>query len=199
MALLAARGLARLIALALSATLAVAGLAAAIFSIQGDSSTVSLPGLASHVRLDDLHASIGMFLEDLQADGPIAKVAALAGAGAVLIGLLLAFGVLARRREPRVLMRSDDAGTIAARPGAVSQAAVTVAERSRDVLHANAKTTARRRGIGGRLRLTVHHAQSTQRAGVTAASRDRVQALTDAFSLRLRMRGRLPRRGAGLG
>ena len=196
MALLAARGLARLIALALSATLAVAGLAAAIFSIQGDSSTVSLPGLASHVRLDDLHASIGMFLENLQADGPIAKVAALAGAGAVLIGLLLAFGVLARRRDRRVLIRSDDAGTIAARPGAVSQAAVTVAERSRDVLHAKAKTRARPRGVGGRLCLAVYHAQSTQRAGVTAASRDRVQALTDAFSLRLRMRGRLPRRGA---
>jgi len=199
MALLAARGLARLIALLLSATLAVAGLAVAVFSIQGDSSTVSLPGLASHVRLDDLHASIGMFLEDLQADGPIAKVAALAGAGAVLIGLLLAFGVLARRREPRVLIRSDDAGTIAARPGAVSQAAVTVAERSRDVLHAKAKTTARPRGVGGRLRLTVHHAQAKQRAGVIAASHDRLHALTDSLSLRLRMRGRLPRRGARLG
>jgi len=198
MTLLAARGLARLIALLLSMTLAVAGLAVAVFSVQGGNSTVSLPGLASHVRLDDLHASIGIFLEDLQADGPIAKVAALAGAGAVLIGLLLAFGVLARRRQHRILMRSDDSGTIAARPRAVSQAAVTVAEQSRDVLHAKAKTTARR-GSGGRLRLTVYHAQSTDRAGVTAASHDRVQALTESFSLRLRMRGQVPRRGARLG
>lgn len=47
---------------------------------------MSLPGLASHVRLDDLHASIGVFLDDLRAGGPIAKVAALAGTGAVLIG-----------------------------------------------------------------------------------------------------------------
>lgn len=199
MALLAARGLARLIALLLSTTLAVAGLAVAVFSIQGDSSAVSLPGLASHMRLDDLHASIGIFLEDLQADGPIAKVAALAGAGAILIGLLLAFGVLARRREHRVLMRSGEDGTIAARPRSLSQAAVTVAEQSRDVLHAKAKTTARRRGTGGRLRLTVYHAQSTDRASVTAASRDRVQALTESFSLRLRMRGQVPRRGARLG
>ena len=198
MTLLAARGLARLIALLLSMTLAVAGLAVAVFSVQGGNSTVSLPGLASHVRLDDLHASIGIFLEDLQADGPIAKVAALAGAGAVLIGLLLAFGVLARRRQHRILMRSDDSGTIAARPRAVSQAAVTVAEQSRDVLHAKAKTTARR-GSGGRLRLTVYHAQSTDRAGVTAASHDRMQALTESFSLRLRMRGQVPRRGARLG
>ena len=198
MTLLAARGLARLIALLLSMTLAVAGLAVAVFSVQGGNSTVSLPGLASHARLDDLHARIGVFLEDLQADGPIAKVAALAGAGAVLIGLLLAFGVLARRREHRILMRSDDSGTIAARPRAVSQAAVTVAEQSRDVLHAKAKTTARR-GSGGRLRLTVYHAQSTDRAGVTAASHDRMQALTESFSLRLRMREQVPRRGARLG
>lgn len=199
MALLAARGLARLIALLLSTTLAVTGLAIAVFSIQGGSSTVSLPGLASHVRLDDLHASIGVFLDDLRAGGPIAKVAALAGTGAVLIGLLLAFGVLARRRERRVLIRSGDDGAIAARPRAVSQAAVTVAEQSRDVLHAKARTTARRRGTGGRLRLTVYRAQSKDMAGVTAASRDRAQALTESFSLRLRMRGQVPRRGTRLG
>ena len=76
---------------------------------------------------------------------------------------------------------------------------MTVAEQSRDVLHAKAKTTAGRRGTGGRLRLTVYHAQSTDRASVTAASRDRVQALTESFSLRLRMRGQVPRRGARLG
>lgn len=196
MALLAARGLARLIALILTATLAIAGLAVAVFSIQGDSSTLSLPNLASLARLDDLHASVGEFLADLQADGPIAKVAALAGAGVVLLGLLLLFGVFARRRERLIVIRSDGGGTLAARPRAVGQAAVALGEQPRDVLHAKARTAARRRGTGGRLRLTVYHAQTTDRVAATAASRERVQALAGPFSLRLRIRGRVPSRGA---
>jgi hypothetical protein len=199
MALLAARGLARLIALVLSTALAVACLAVAIFSVQGDSSTLSLPNLAGYVRLDDLHATVGVFLADLQADGPIAKVAALAGGSAVLVGLLLLFGVLAPRRERLIVMRSDDDGTIGARPRAVGQAAVTLGEQSRDVLHAKAKTTARRRGRGGRLRLTAYHARSSDGVGATAASRDRLQTMAEPFSLRVRVRvrGRVPRRGAG--
>lgn len=198
MTLLVARGLARVIALALSTALAVVGLAVALFSIQGGSSTVSLPSLVGYVRLDDLHAAIGVFLADLEGEGPIAKVAALAGTGAVLVGLLLVFGVLGRRRERRIMIRNDDEGTVAARPRAISQAAVAITEQLRDALRATARTSARRRGNGGRLRLTVYHAQAADRAGVTAASRDRVQALTEAFALRLRARGRLPRRGARL-
>jgi hypothetical protein len=196
MALLAARGLARLIALVLSTALAVAGLAVAVFSIQGDSSTLSLPSLASHLRLDDLHASVGGFLADLQADGPSAKIAALAGAGAVLLGLLLLFGVLGRRRERLIVIRSDHEGRIAARPRAVGHAAVSLGEQCRDVLRAKAKTRARRRGVGGRLRLTAYHAPSRDGADALAAGRARVQVFAESFSLRLRMRGREWRRGA---
>ena len=199
MALLAARGLARLIALALTTALALAGLAAAVFSIQGDSATLSLPSLAGHARLDDVHARAGVFLADLEADGPPAKLAALAGAGASALGLLLLFGVLARRREPLVVISSDDGGTIAARPRALGQAATTLAEQSRDVLHAKARTTARHRGRGGRLRLTAYHRRSTGQKDAAAASRARVQALADSFSLRVRVRGRVPRRGARVG
>jgi hypothetical protein len=196
MGLVAARGLARLVALVLTTTLALAGLAVAVFSIQGDSSTLSLPNLVGQAQLDDLHARVGRFLADLEADGPIAKVAALAGAGAVLLGLLLLFGVLARRRERLIVVRSGEDGTLAARRRAVGQAAVTLGEQSRDVLHARAKTGARRRGTGGRLRLTVYHAQSTDRAAATAACRDRLQALAGSFSLRLRVRARVPQRRA---
>jgi len=94
MALLAARALARLLALVLTTTLAVVGLAVAVFSVQGDRSTLSLPNLVRQARLDDVHAHVGVFLSQLEAPGPIAKVAALAGAGAVLLGLMLLFGVL---------------------------------------------------------------------------------------------------------
>jgi hypothetical protein len=196
MALIVARMIARLIALVLSATLAVAGLAVAVFSAQDDTSPLSLPSLARHLRLDDLRVSAGVLLADLQADGPVAKVAALAGAGAVVLGVLLLFGVLTRRRERLVVMRSDDAGTVAARPRALGQAAETLGEQSRDVLHAKAKATPKRHGTGGRLRLTAYHAQSSDAAGTTTASRDRVRALAESFSLGVRVRSRVPRRGA---
>jgi hypothetical protein len=196
MALVAARLIARLIALVLSATLAVAGLAVAAFSAQGGTSALSLPSLARHLRLDDLRVSAGILLADLQAGGPVAKVAALAGAGAVVFCVLLLFGVLARGRERLVVMRSDDGGTVAARPRALGQAAVTLGEQSRDVLRAKAKATPRRHGTGGRLRLTAYHAQSSDGTGTATVSRDRVRALAESFSLGVRVRSRVPRRGA---
>lgn len=196
MALLAARGLARLLALVLTTTLAVAGLVVALFSIQGDSSTLSLPGLVRHARLDQLDARVGVLLAQLEAPGPVAEVAALAGAGAFLLGLLLLFGVLVRKRERLVVLRSDGEGTIASRPRVLGHAAETLAEQARDALHAKARITARRRGVGGRLRLTVYHAQSATQADAATAGRARVQALVESFSLRPRIRGRLPRRGA---
>jgi hypothetical protein len=196
---LVARGLARLLALLLPTALAVAGLGVAVFSVQGDSSTLSLPGLVHRARLDDLHARVGVLLAHLEAPGPVAMVAALAGAGAVALGLLLLFGVLARKRERLVVLRSDDGGTVAARPRALDHAAVTLVEQSRDALRAKARIRARRRGVGGRLRLTAYHAQSTDQSDATATSRARVQALAESFSLRLRIRGRVPRRGARVG
>jgi hypothetical protein len=199
MALLAARVLARLLALILTAALAAGGLVVAVFSIQGDSSTLSLPGLVHRARLDDLHARVGVLLAQLEAPGPIARVAALAGAGAVALGLLLLFGVLARKRERLVVLRSDAGGTVAARPRALDHAAVTLVEQSRDALRATARIRARRRGVGGRLRLTAYHAESTDDSDATATGRARVQALAESFSLRLRVRGRVPRRGARVG
>jgi hypothetical protein len=198
MVLLAARGLARLLAVLLAAALAVGGLAVALFSIQGDSATLSLPGLAARLHLGDLRVTVGMWLGDLHADGPVARVAALAGAGAVVLGILLLVGVLGRRRERLLVMRRGDDGTIAARPRAVGEAAVALGEQSRDVLRAKDRTTARRRGVGGRLRLTIYHAPSTG-AAAADAGRVRIQGLADAFSLRAEVRGRAPRRGSGGG
>jgi len=195
MVLLASRGLARLLALLLTTTLAAAGVLVAVFSIQGDSSMFSLPNLVDLVALDDLHASVGGWLADLESDGPVAAIAGLAGAGAIVLGVVLLFGVLARRREHLVVMRSDADGTIAARPRALGHAAQALGEQSRDVLRTATKTAAKRRGLGGRLRLTVYHPQSADRSAATAAGNDRVRALAESFALRLRVRSRTPRRG----
>lgn len=199
MVLLIARALARMLAVLLAAALALAGLAVALFSIQGGTAALSLPALAGDLALGDLQVTVGMWLDDLHADGPVARVAALAGAGAVALGVLLLFGVFGRRRERLIVMRSDDDGTIAARTGAVGQAAVALGEQSRDVLRAKDRTTARRHGVGGRLRLTLYHAPSADGSGTTAAGRDRIQGLADAFSLRADVRGCAPRRGSGAG
>jgi hypothetical protein len=199
MVLLAARALARLLAVVLAAGLAAGGLAAALFSIQGGSATLSLPGLARLLHLGDLQATVGAWLAALEAGGPVARVAALAGAGAMALGVLLLLGVLARRRERLIVMRDGDDGRIAARPRAVGQAAVALGERSRDVLRATDRTTARRRGVGGRLRLTLYHARSADGAGMAAAGRARIQGLADAFSLRADVRDRVPRRGPRVG
>lgn len=195
MVLLAARGLARLVALLLTA-LALAGLVVAVFSVQGDSSTLSLPGLVRTAHLDDLHASVGGLLANLQADGPTAKIAALAGVGAIVVGMLLLLGVLGRRRPRVVIIRTDADAMVSARPRAVGQAAIALGERSADVLHVKAKTRPRRRGAGARMCLTAYHAQSTDRARATESTRAAVQALAESLSLRVRVRGRVPRRHA---
>ncbi|MDX6706526.1 MAG: hypothetical protein QOI48_2372 [Solirubrobacteraceae bacterium] len=194
MMVLVARGLARLLALLLTTVLAVAGLVVAVFSVQGGSATLSLPGLVRTARLDDLHAGVGGLLADIQAGGATAKVAALTGGGAIVLGMLLLFGVLGRRRPRLVIIKADADGTIAARPRAVGQAAIALGERSRDVLHVKAKTRPRRRGSGARLRLTAYHTESTDRASATASSRSAVQGLAESLSLRVRVRGRVPRR-----
>jgi len=196
MALLGARGLARLIALLLTATLALAGVVVAVFSIQGDSSTLSLPSLVDLVALDALHASVGGLLADLETDGPVAAMTGLAAAAAVLLGLILLFGVLVRRRERLVVMHSDADGTIAARPRALGRAAEALGEQSRDVLRTSTRTKARRRGRGGRLRLTVYHARTVDGTAAATAGRDRLRALAGSFALRVRVRSRVPRRGA---
>lgn len=194
-----ARALARLVSLVLSAMLALAGLAVALFSIQGGDSTLSLPNLISLLSLDDLHAEIGRLLSALEADGPIALLTALIGLGAIALGLLLTFGALARRRERLVVMRSTGDGTIGARPRALGQAATALAERSRDVIRAKARTSARRRRSGGRLRLTVYHPQTRDSKRVASAARERLQKLADGFSLRPDVRSRVPRRGGRVG
>lgn len=202
MALLVARALARLLALALTIALAVTGLAVAVFSLQGDSSTLSPASLAGHARLDDLLGGVGVSLAALRADGPIAKLAALAGAGAILLGLLLLFGVFGRRRERLIIVRSNDdgtIGTIGARPRAIGQAAVTLGEQSPDGPKVKARTIVRRRGRDGRLRLTVYHAESTSPAEAADASRARVHALAESFCLTCRIRDRAQRRAKRVG
>jgi len=191
----ALRTLAGLIGFLLLVILALAGLAAAVFSLQGGEETLSYHNLAHLLHLDDLDAELGAWLSALEADGPTAAIAALAGAGAVVLGIALLVGALVPTRERLIILRRDQRGDVAARRRAVGQAAAALAEQSRDVMSAKAKVRPRRRGAGGNLRVTANHARTVGNREVAAAVRERLDALADALSLHVRVRGRVPRRG----
>lgn len=189
------RALARLVGFVVLLALALAGLAAAVFSISGGDGTLTLPGLVELARLDDFSEDVGAFFERLESDGSAAVVAALAGLGAVVLGLGLLVGALVAGRERLLVLHRGQDGTVAARRRAVAQTASALAEQPRDVVSAKAKVRPRRRGTGGRLRLTAYHAQTASEPAVEDAARRQLEPLTGPFSLRVKVDGRVPRRG----
>jgi hypothetical protein len=189
------RALAGVVGFLLLVLVALAGLAAAVFSLQAGEETLSLHGLSQSIGLDDLADELGAWLTDLEASGPVAIVAAVAGLGAIVLGIALLVGALVPSRERLVIMRRDERGDVAARRRAVAQAAAALAEQARDVISAKAKVRPRRSGSGGRLRVTADHARTATHRDVVAAARAQVQPLATPLSLRVSVRGRVPRRG----
>jgi hypothetical protein len=189
------RFLARLLAVVLLAVIAVGGIVVAVFCLRGDEATLSLSHLCHLLSLDDFAATLGGWLETLEADGPVAALAALCGAGAVLIGLGLIVGALVPRRERLLIISREERGTIAARRRAVGSALGSLAERPRDVLRARARVKPSRGGSGGQARLrlvTATHADERPDAEAARADLDR---FADSMSLRLARRVSHPRRG----
>lgn len=189
------RALARLVGFLLTVLLAVAGLAVAVFCIQGGKSGLSLPKLAELVQLPALSRSVDTLLRSAEASGPTALVTALSGAGAILLGLALLIGALVARRERLLTIADGDKGRLGVRRRALAQIAVAQVEQSREALHAKASVRPARRGKGGRLRVTSYHPETvSDKAAVTAAD-GQLRSLAQELSLRVRARGRVPRRG----
>jgi hypothetical protein len=184
------RGLARIVAFVLLTALALAGLSVAIFSIQGNDGPLSLPGLARHISLPDLRESAGNFLADLEADGPTARVSAIAGAGAIFGGILLLTGALAPRRERLVILDEEDGEKIAARRGALVDIAETLTEQGRGVSEAKARVRPKRDGRGGRLRVAASHPRRESAAQVEERALRRLSPLTEPFELKARVDAR---------
>lgn len=190
------RALAGLVGTVLLAALAIAGLAVAAFSLGSGDGTWSLPGLAGLVGLPELRDTVGAFLDDLEAGGSADAVAALAGVGAVLLAVILLTGALVPRRERLLVFSRDSEGTLAARRGALGNAAEALAEQPRDVMAAKARVRPHRSRAGGRLHLRVDHAKTADSKQVRRAVSERIDSLVDATSLRARVSDRVPRRGA---
>lgn len=188
------RALARVIAVLLPAALALAGLAVAIASV-GSGEGFSVPWLAELIGLPSLERAVGDWLASLEADGPVAVVAALCGAGAVLLGLALLAGVLVPRRERLVTLDSADEGDIAARRRALGHVGEALVQEAGDVTGARVKVRPRRRS-GGRLRVTAHRTRPADPDSVRSAATAALEPLTGKLPLRAKVRTRRGERGA---
>jgi len=188
------RALTRVVAVLLPAALAVAGLAVAVFSIRGTGNP-SLPGLAEILGLPAFEQTLGGWLATLERPGPVSVVAALAGAGAVVLGLLLLAGVFVPRRERLVTLARGEEGTVAARRRPLGDAAARLAEQAEAVTRARGRVKPRRRR-GATLNVSAHRTRTGEPADVRRAAEEALEPLTGSFPLRARVRTRQGDRGA---
>lgn len=188
------RAIDRLIALLLMLALALLGLATAIFSIQADTRTLSLPTLARHLHLPQLREVVGDFLSQLEAGGPVAWVSVGGGAAGITLGMLLLVGALAPRRERLVVLEQDGTARLAARRRPLAQIAGALVEQVRGVTKERTRVRPRRIGHGGRLKVTAYHSHSFPSPEIERRASAAVAPLADAFSLKLRVSAR---RGEG--
>jgi hypothetical protein len=195
MTVFALRLLAAVVGFVLLLVIAVGGIVVAIFCIRGATATLSLHHLASLISLPDLRDKIGPFLSSLEADGPAAALAALCGAGAILLGIALLFGALMPRRERVLIVERSDRGTIAARRRAAGNALADLAERPREVIGAKVRVSPNRKRTGGRARLKLTEAAGTDERPKAEQARTDLKDLAGAFSLKLQTVSRRPRRG----
>jgi len=187
------RAVTRLITFLLLAALALAGLAVAVFCIEGGRTGLSLPALARQVHLPQLRHEVGAFLHALEASGPVAKLSALGGLGAVALGVLLLVGVLRSRRERLALLEAGEQGTLAARRRPLSQVASALVEQVRGMgmTQTRARVRPRRRGHGGRLLVRIDQPRGTATDDATKQRvASAVSPLTEPFGLRPRVRVR---------
>lgn len=182
------RALVRLLAFVLLVVLAAVGLAVAIAAF--DPSAV-----LGFLGLPDLRDVVEGFYDDLEAPGPVALASALAGGGAILLGLVLLVGLLVPRRERLVALDETDHGQLAARRRPLAQIATHLAEQTRGVTDAKTKVKPARRG-GGRLRVRADRPRNTQGAEVDQAVSTSLEALTGPFKLKARVRTRVGESGS---
>ena len=184
------RALGRLLTFVLMVVLALAGLAVAIFSIGGDSRSVSIPALADYLELPALRDAVGDWLGRLEADGPTAWWSVLGGAMAILVGLIILIGYLLPIRERLLTLAETENGRLAARRRALAQAARALAERQRGVLRA--KTRARTsRWARGSLSVRADRPASAPAEEVEKRVQTAITPLAEAFGLRTRVRSRV--------
>lgn len=184
--MLVLRALARLVTVVLLVLLTLGGLAALVFSIDTGDQGLSLGHLAKLLGGPSVRDTIGGFLDDLEASGPVAIAALLGGLGAMLLGLALLLGRLVPARERLVALRTGSEGTIAARRRALGQVGRALVEGTRGVSAARVKVRPGRKS-GGRMVVRAAKPRPTGEKEVAEAINDQLQPLTSPFELKLRV------------
>jgi len=190
------RFLARVLTFLLLVVLALAGLAIAVFCVQGGNGTLSPAGGADLVRLPDLRDEVAGLLATVEAGGSVAALTALCGAGAVLVGLGLIIGAAAPRRERLVTASKGGTGAPTAKRRVLANAAAALAEQSREVTSAKGRIRARRRGPGGVLRLKLEHTRLSDPSKLKERVETDLADLSEGFSLKVKLETKLAE-GAG--
>lgn len=152
---LLARMITRLLGILVLALLALGGLVAAVFCLQGAHRSLSLPSLASDLHLADMHRSVASFLQQLEAHGPVAAVSALSGIGAMALGVMILIGSVLSPRERLIVIARGEDGVIAVHPRPLAEAATVLAQRPAAVGAVKARVHRSRRRGRTRLRVRV--------------------------------------------
>jgi hypothetical protein len=190
------RALARLIGAAWMIVLALLGLGVALYCFDA---VISL-GSARPDRLlglPSVRSHVGRFLDQVAAPGPTAGLALLCGLGAMLLGIVVLLGTLRSRRQRLVVLERDPRdGTLAARPRTLRAMARVLAEQAPGATSVRRpKLALSRRGSRGRLKVTASRARTSDRRQVESALKERLEPISEPFSLRPRVRVRLGERG----
>ena len=185
------RAFARVAGAVLMIILALAGLAVALYCLDG---FIRL-GSARPDRLLHLPAvrdQVGSFLGRMSAPGPAAALALLCGLGAVVLGILLLIGLGAPRHQRLVpLEGGEEEGSLAARRGPLrdmARALATSAPGTTAVTRPRVHKGGRLRR--GRLTMTASRSRTSEAGEVERAIDERLQPLAEPFGLRPRVRVR---------
>ena len=187
--IIVSRLLARVIAIALAVLIAAAGIAAAVFCIGSGHGTLSLPGLASDLHLPQLRADVDYFLNRTTRRGSVAVLAALGGAAAILLGLMLLAGCWISPRPLRIVLARTSIGCLATRRRALAHLARDHAAACPQIARSRARAWPRRSRDGGRVRLRVRAASETDRRTARQVARDRLQPF-DGLPVEVTVRAR---------
>jgi hypothetical protein len=182
------RPLVRLIGVLWMLVLALAGLAVAVYCLDG---LVDLGSIRPDrlLHLPSVRRHVGHFLSQLADPGSTAGLALLCGVVAIAVGILIIIGVVGPRR-PRlaVLERDGSGGTVAARPGPLRDMARALAEQAEGATRVRRpKLVLSRTGSGGRLQVSASRARTEDPAEVSHSVEQLLEPLTSAFGLRSRV------------
>ena len=175
------RGLNRLLALVVLPLLGLVALAFAVAAVAGESSARSL---ADSTRLTDAWSEVGTFLRETAPQGE--TVVVLAGAGAVLLGLVVLIAALAPARERELHLKDGDPD-LGIRRRALRAALVSRTGRVRGVTGVKVRLRPRRRKVGGTVRIRATRTPRGDAKAIAATYTERVAPLADAFGLRTKV------------